>query len=34
VRPLGLAVWLTDLGRIELRAEAFLPEQRRLALAS
>src|SRR3989441_1238083 len=34
VRPLGLAVWLTDLGRLELRAEAFLPEQRRLALAS
>lgn len=26
--PLGLAVWLTDLGRIELRLDSFLPEQR------
>ena len=34
VRPLGLAVWLTDLGRLELRADAFLPAQRGLALAS
>ena len=25
--PLGLAVWLTDLGRIELRLESFLPAQ-------
>lgn len=27
-RPLGLAVWLTDLGRIELRLDSFLPPQR------
>jgi len=26
--PLGVAVWLTDLGRIELRLDSFLPEQR------
>lgn len=26
--PLGLAVWLTDLGRIELRLDSFLPSQR------
>ena len=32
--PLGLAVWLADLGRLELRASAFLPGQRELALAS
>ena len=32
--PLGLAVWLCDLGRLELRASEFLPEQRQLALAS
>jgi len=25
--PLGLAVWLTDLGRIELRLDTFLPAQ-------
>lgn len=25
--PLGLAVWLTDLGRIELRLDSFLPAQ-------
>ncbi len=25
--PLGLAVWLTDLGRIELRLDSFLPSQ-------
>jgi LAGLIDADG DNA endonuclease family protein len=34
LRPLGLAVWLSDLGRFELRASAFLPAQRDLALAS
>jgi len=33
LRPLGLAVWLTDVGRFELRASAFLPAQRALALA-
>lgn len=26
--PLGLAVWLADLGRLELSAESFLPHQR------
>jgi hypothetical protein len=34
LRPLGLAVWLADLGRLELRASEFLPAQRQLALAS
>ena len=34
MRPLGLAVWLSDVGRLELRAREFLPAQRRLALAS
>ena len=34
LRPLGLAVWLADIGRLELRASAFLPAQRELALAS
>jgi hypothetical protein len=33
LRPLGLAVWLSDMGRLELRASAFLPAQRELALA-
>ena len=33
LRPLGLAVWLSDVGRLELRASAFLPAQRALALA-
>jgi LAGLIDADG DNA endonuclease family protein len=33
LRPLGLAVWLADVGRLELRADAFLPQQE-LALAS
>ncbi len=28
LRPLGLAVWLTDVGRLELRARSFLPAQR------
>ena len=32
--PLGLAVWLTDLGRLELRADLFLPAQRDLVLAA
>lgn len=27
VGPLGIAVWLTDLGRLELRLDSFLPEQ-------
>jgi hypothetical protein len=30
--PLGLAVWMTDVGRLELRPELFLPAQRRFAL--
>ena len=30
--PLGLAVWLTDMGRLELRADLFLPAQRELVL--
>jgi hypothetical protein len=34
LRPLGLAVWLADVGRLELRSNAFLPKQRELALAS
>ena len=34
LRPLGLAVWLADVGRLELRAGSFLPQQRVLALAS
>jgi LAGLIDADG DNA endonuclease family protein len=34
LRPLGLAVWLADVGRLELRASTFLPAQRELALAS
>ncbi|MEA2661405.1 MAG: endonuclease family [Chloroflexota bacterium] len=33
IAPLGLAVWMTDVGRLELRADAFLPAQRRVALA-
>lgn len=33
LRPLGLAVWLADVGRLELRQSAFLPAQRELALA-
>ena len=34
LRPLGLAVWLADVGRLELRPGEFLPEQRELAVAS
>jgi hypothetical protein len=34
LRPLGLAVWLSDRGRLELRSSAFLPAQRELAVAS
>jgi hypothetical protein len=34
LRPLGLAVWLSDVGRLELRTSAFLEGQRELALAS
>ncbi|HEX9495497.1 MAG TPA: hypothetical protein VGA38_07045 [Candidatus Limnocylindria bacterium] len=33
IAPLGLAVWMTDLGRLQLRADAFLPAQRHIALA-
>jgi hypothetical protein len=33
IAPLGLAVWMTDVGRLELRADAFLPAQRHQALA-
>ncbi len=32
--PLGLAVWMTDVGRLELREELFLPQQRELALVA
>ena len=28
LRPLGLAVWMSDLGRLDLRRDAFLPAQR------
>ena len=34
IAPLGLAVWMTDVGRLELRADAFLPPQRHVALAA
>lgn len=34
LRPLGLAVWLSDVGRLELRASAFSEGQQELALAS
>jgi hypothetical protein len=34
LQPLGLAVWLCDVGRLDLRESAFLPAQRELALAS
>jgi hypothetical protein len=34
LRPLGLAVWLSDVGRLELRANTFSKGQRELALAS
>jgi len=30
--PLGLAVWMTDVGRLQLREEVFLPTQREVAL--
>src|SRR5204863_2185120 len=33
LRPLGLAVWLADVGRLELRAGTFLRGQGELALA-
>lgn len=33
LRPLGLAVWLADLGRLELNANTFLPAQGELAVA-
>ncbi len=32
--PLGLAVWMADLDRLELRVDAFLPAQREEALAA
>jgi LAGLIDADG DNA endonuclease family len=31
--PLGLAVWMTDVGRLQLREDAFLPRQRAVALS-
>lgn len=34
IAPLGLAVWMTDVGRLELRADAFLPAQRHFALSA
>ena len=34
IAPLGLAVWTTDVGRLELRADAFLPAQRHLAVVA
>jgi hypothetical protein len=34
IAPLGLAVWMTDMGRLELRADAFLPAQRHQALVA
>ncbi len=32
--PLGLAVWMSDVGRSELNAALFLPGQARLALSA
>ena len=32
--PLGLAVWMSDAGRFELRSDLFLPRQRALALSA
>lgn len=32
--PLGLAVWMTDVGRLRLRPEVFLPTQRAVALVA
>lgn len=32
--PLGLAVWMSDVGRLELRADLFLPAQRAFALSA
>lgn len=32
--PLGLAVWMTDVGRLRLRAEVFPPTQRAAALVA
>ena len=32
--PLGLAVWMSDAGRVELRADLFVPRQRVLALTA
>lgn len=32
--PLGLAVWMTDVGRLQLRADVFLPTQRAAALVT
>ncbi len=31
--PLGLAVWLCDVGRLEIERDSFLPAQRDVALA-
>ena len=30
--PLGLAVWMSDVGRLELRPDLFVPRQRTLAM--
>jgi hypothetical protein len=32
--PLGLAVWMTDTGRLELRPDLFLPAQRAFAFSA
>ena len=32
--PLGLAVWMTDAGRLQLRADLFLPTQRGVSLCA
>jgi hypothetical protein len=34
IAPLGLAVWMADVGRLELCADTFLPAQRHLALVT
>ncbi|MEK6620020.1 MAG: hypothetical protein AABZ26_03485 [Chloroflexota bacterium] len=32
--PLGLAVWMSDVGRLQLRADSFIPAQEALALTA
>ena len=34
LQPLGFAVWLTDVGRLAIRADQFLPAQRDAVLAA